>query len=154
DLWMQLYVWGDRHVAQRLVDSAKDLGYRVLLLSADVSVRSKRERELDAGIHLPTPNLTLGTVVDGALHPCWSWHFVSSPLINFPNVDAGPGEGHTTSMEDMFDGTVNWSDVEWLRNVWDGPLAVKGILSARDAKRAADTGVDAVVVSNHGGRQL
>lgn len=155
-LWFQLYLWGDRSVSRDLVARARDLGYRALLLTVDVSVRSRRERELHAGVKLPTPDLRVRTFLDGALHPSWSWHFLTSDALGFPNVgqrsaasQEGPGELH-----DMFDGTVSWDDVEWIRDAWNGPLAVKGILSPSDARRAADLGADAVIVSNHGGRQL
>jgi L-lactate dehydrogenase (cytochrome) len=155
DLWFQLYLWGDRGVAKELLARAQELGYRSLLFSVDVSVRSKRERELHAGVKLPTPNLTLKTFLDGALHPSWSWHFLTSDAIGFPNVEqAGGGSGASSPLEDMFDGSVCWDDLDWIRDTWNGAIAVKGILSPDDALRAADEGVDGVVVSNHGGRQL
>ncbi|MBW3668641.1 MAG: alpha-hydroxy-acid oxidizing protein [Actinobacteria bacterium] len=154
-LWFQLYLWGDRGKARELVERAQSLGYGALLLSVDVSVRSKRERERRAGVTLPSPHLSLATVLDGALHPSWSWHFLTSDAIGFPNVADGGGRPlKDTDLSSMFDGTVSWHDVEWLREAWRGPLVLKGVLSAPDARRAADAGVDAVVVSNHGGRQL
>src|SRR5205823_1889354 len=103
DLWFQLYLWGDRRVAEKLVNHAQDLGYRVLILSADATVRSKRERELRAGITLPTPHLTLSTVLDGARHPSWAWHFLTSDAITFPNVQPDGGNATTPSMAEMFD---------------------------------------------------
>lgn len=151
-LWLQLYVWGDRSVAQDLVAQAAQLGFRALILSVDVTVRSKRERELHAGIKLPTPQLTPGTLLDGALHPSWSWHFLTSPALDFPNI--ADGSSGRAEVADMFDGTVTWGDVDWIRDAWDGPLAVKGVLDPEDARRAIDHGADAVLVSNHGGRQL
>src|SRR5205814_1257992 len=90
-------------------------------------------------------------VLDGARHPGWAWHFLTSPAIEFPNID---GTGASPSMEDMFDGTAVWSDLAWLRATWDGPIALKGVLTRQDARRAVDAGVDAIIVSNHGGRQL
>lgn len=155
DLWFQLYLWGDRGVAKELLARAQDAGYRALLFSIDVSVRSKRERELHAGVKLPKPDLTLRTFLDGALHPSWSWRFLTSDAVSFPNVEGAHGtSGGSPSLSDMFDGTVCWDDLDWIRDVWKGPIALKGILSPDDARRAADTGVDAIVVSNHGGRQL
>ena len=154
-LWFQLYLWGDRGLAKDLVARARSLGYRALLVSVDVTVRSKRERELRAGVKLPVPDLTLRTVLDGALHPSWSWHFLASGALGFPNIAQGgahaqgPGE-----LSRMFDGTVSWDDVDWIRSAWDGPLALKGVLSPDDARRAVDHGADGVIVSNHGGRQL
>jgi L-lactate dehydrogenase (cytochrome) len=154
DLWFQLYLWGDRGVAKDLLARAQELGYRALLFSVDVNVRSKRERELHAGVKLPEPDLTLRTFLDGALHPSWSWHFLTSEAVGFPNVEQQGSSDAATSLSDMFDGTVCWDDLEWIRDVWNGPIALKGILSPDDARRAADEGVDALIVSNHGGRQL
>ena len=152
-LWFQLYLWGDRSASRELVARARVAGYRALLLSADTTVRSERDRELHRGVELPTPELTLRTVLDGARHPAWSWHFLTSPAPDFPNL-AGQGSTSRGRMREMFDGTVSWKDLEWIRQEWDGPIAVKGILRAEEAVRAADEGVDAVIVSNHGGRQL
>lgn len=152
-LWFQLYLWGDRSASRELVARARVAGYRALLLSADTTVRSERDRELHRGVELPTPELTLRTVLDGARHPAWSWHFLTSPAPDFPNL-AGQGSTSRGRMREMFDRTVSWKDLEWIRQEWDGPIAVKGILRAEEAVRAADEGVDAVIVSNHGGRQL
>ncbi len=154
-LWLQVYVWGDRGVAKELVARAGEAGYGALVVSVDVGIRSKRERELHAGIKLPSPELTLRTLLDGAAHPCWSWHFLTSEALGFPNVAGGEGAHRgQPEMATMFDGTISWSDVDWIRDAWAGPLALKGVLSPGDARRAVDHGVDAVVVSNHGGRQL
>ena len=155
-LWFQLYVWGDRGIAKELIERVRALGYRALILSVDVTVRSKRERELRAGVTLPSPHLTPRTVLEGALHPSWTWHFLTSDAPEFPNVSGPEAEPAmaSTSLSEMFDGTLSWHDVEWIRSVWEGPMAGKGILSGRDARQAADLGVDGVIVSNHGGRQL
>jgi L-lactate dehydrogenase (cytochrome) len=152
-LWFQLYLWGDRSVAKDLLARAKAAGYRALLLSADTTVRSERDRELHRGIELPSPELTLRTVLDGARHPAWSWHFLTSSAPGFPNLSMH-GPTSRQQMKQMFDGTVSWADLDWLRDVWDGPIAVKGVLRPDDAARAADHGADAVIVSNHGGRQM
>jgi L-lactate dehydrogenase (cytochrome) len=152
-LWFQLFVWGDRSASRELLRRARDAGYRVLLLSADTTVRSKRERELRHGIDLPTPDLTVRTVLDGAFHPSWSWHFLTSSAIGFPNLSLS-GTAAREQMRQMFDGTTNLQDLEWIRQEWDGPIAVKGVLHAEKAREAADRGADAVIVSNHGGRQM
>jgi L-lactate dehydrogenase (cytochrome) len=151
-LWFQLYLWGDRSAARKLLAQARAAGYRALLLTVDTSVRSNRERELRAGIVLPNPELTLRTVANGALHPAWSWHFLTSPALGFPNLSTSALTSRQRLAE-MFDGTVGWPDLDWIRQEWDGPIALKGVLSQDDARRAADEGVDAVIVSNHGGRQ-
>ena len=152
-LWFQLYLWGDRGVSRDLVSRAKAAGYRALLLSADTTVRSERDRELHRGVELPTPELNLRTVLDGARHPGWAWHFLTSPPPSFPNLSMS-GPASRDQMRQMFDGTVSWRDLEWIRELWDGPIAVKGVLRPDEAVRAADHGVDAVIVSNHGGRQM
>ncbi len=151
-LWFQLYLWGDRSAARKLLGQARAAGYRALLLTADTSVRSNRERELRNGVVLPSPELTLRTVVNGARHPAWAWHFLSSPAPGFPNLSTS-GLTSRQRLAEMFDGTVGWPDLDWIRQEWDGPIALKGVLSEDDARRAADEGVDAVIVSNHGGRQ-
>jgi L-lactate dehydrogenase (cytochrome) len=151
-LWFQLYLWGDRATARKLVAQARAAGYRALLLTVDTSVRSNRERELRHGVVLPNPELTPRTVVNGALHPAWAWHFLTSPALGFPNLSAS-GLTSRQRLAEMFDGTVGWPDLDWIRQEWDGPIALKGVLSADDARRAAGQGVDAVIVSNHGGRQ-
>jgi L-lactate dehydrogenase (cytochrome) len=152
-LWFQLYVWGDRSAARELLSRAKAAGYRALLLSSDTSVRSERERELRQGVQLPVPELTIRTLLDGAIHPDWSWNFLTKPAIGFPNLSMS-GPTSRKRLADMFDGTVTWDDLEWIRSEWDGPVVVKGVLRPADAARAADHGATAVIVSNHGGRQL
>jgi L-lactate dehydrogenase (cytochrome) len=152
-LWFQLYVWGDRSAARELLNRAKAAGYHALLLSADTSVRSDRERELRQGVKLPVPELTIRALLNGALHPDWSWNFVTRPAIGFPNLSMS-GPTSRQRLAEMFDGTVSWRDLEWIRSEWDGPVVVKGVLRPADAVRAADLGASAVIVSNHGGRQL
>ncbi len=152
-LWFQLYLWGDRSAAKDLLARAKAAGYRALLLSADTTVRSERDRELHRGIELPTPELSVRTVLDGARHPSWAWHFLTSPAPGFPNLSMH-GPTSRQQMKQMFDGTVRWEDLDWLRDLWDGPIAVKGVLRRDEAIRAAQHGADAVIVSNHGGRQM
>jgi L-lactate dehydrogenase (cytochrome) len=152
-LWFQLYLWGDRSAARKMLAQARGAGYRALLLTVDSAVRSKRERELRNGIVLPTPELTLRTVAGGARHPAWAWHFLTSPALGFPNLSMN-GPTSRQRLAQMFDGTVGWPDLDWIRQEWDGPIALKGVQSTGDARRAADEGVDAVIVSNHGGRQM
>jgi L-lactate dehydrogenase (cytochrome) len=151
-LWFQLYVWGDRGAAREALVRARAAGCRALLVSVDTSVRSKRERELHSGLNLPKPDLRVRTLLDGALHPSWAWHFLTSPAISFPNI--GRGAASRAEVKAMFDGTVCWEDLDWIRDAWDGPIALKGVVRAEEARRAADEGLAAVIVSNHGGRQL
>ncbi|MGH9032114.1 MAG: alpha-hydroxy acid oxidase [Acidimicrobiia bacterium] len=155
DLWLQLYVAGDRRDTDALVDRAASAGCRALVLTADVTVRSKRERELDAGLGLPQPHPRVSTVIDALGHPVWLWHFLAGRFPGFPNVNPSAADtAARVDLSDLFDGTACWDDLEHLRHRWNGPLALKGILSPADARRAVDAGIDAVIVSNHGGRQL
>jgi L-lactate dehydrogenase (cytochrome) len=152
-LWFQLYVWGDRGEIKEAVARAKAAGFGALLFSIDTVVRSKREREKRAGLELPTPNLRLTTLAEGALHPGWAWHFLTSPTVSFPNIGP-PDQRSLSKISEMFDGTVRWQDLDWIRELWDGPIVVKGVMRPEEAIRAADHGLDGVIVSNHGGRQL
>jgi L-lactate dehydrogenase (cytochrome) len=152
-LWFQLYIWGDRSETKKAIARAKAAGYSALLFSIDAVVRSKREREKHTGLELPKPNLPLTTLAEGALHPQWSWYFLTSPTISFPNIGP-PDQRSLGKIEDMFDGTVRWEDLDWIRELWDGPILAKGVLRPEEAVRAAEHGLDGVTVSNHGGRQL
>jgi L-lactate dehydrogenase (cytochrome) len=152
-LWFQVYVWGDRGEAREAISRARAAGFSALLFSIDTTVRSKREREKRAGLELPAPHLSLGTFLEGALHPGWAWHFLTSETISFPNIGP-PDHRSRDKITQMFDGTVRWEDLDWIRDVWDGPILAKGVLRAEEAVRAADAGLDGVIVSNHGGRQL
>jgi L-lactate dehydrogenase (cytochrome) len=154
-LWFQLYVWGDRQTTRQLIERAKTAGYTALVLTVDCAVRSKRERELRAGLTVPTPALTPTSILEGALDPAWWWHFLTTEPITFANlVSDADRSGSLDTVESMFDGSLVWDDLAWIRAAWDGPLVLKGIVSPDDARAAVDHGVQAVVVSNHGGRQL
>jgi L-lactate dehydrogenase (cytochrome) len=152
-LWFQLYVWGDRGESKEALARAKAAGYSAVLLSIDTTVRSKREREKRAGLELPTPDLPVTTLLEGALHPGWAWHFLTSPTISFPDIGP-PDQRSLQKITDMFDGTVRWEDLDWIRELWDGPILAKGVIRPEEAVQAAEHGVDGVIVSNHGGRQL
>jgi len=152
-LWFQLYAWDDRRDARKAVERAYAAGYSALLLSIDTNVRATREREKRTGLDLPSPELSLVTFLEGALHPTWTWHFLTSEPISFPNIGP-PDHRSREKITEMFDGTVSWQDLDWIREVWDRPILLKGVLRPEEAVRAADAGLDGVVVSNHGGRQL
>jgi L-lactate dehydrogenase (cytochrome) len=155
--WFQLYVWRDRELTRRLVERAKLAGYRVMMITADVPVLGRRERDLRNGATIP-PRITLRNSLDTLRRVSWLLGMARNPRIDFANVrttsDSGAAFSLATYVNQQFDPSLTWSDVAWFRSIWDGPLAVKGIMSAEDAVKAVDVGVDAVVVSNHGGRQL
>jgi L-lactate dehydrogenase (cytochrome) len=152
-LWFQMYVWGDRSRIKDAVARAKAAGFQALLLNIDTAVRSERDPEKHAGLTLPKPELALTTLFEGALHPAWAWHFLTSPTVSFPNIGP-PDQRSLDVMPEMFDGTVTWEDLDWIRRMWDGPIVLKGVTTIGQAAQAVDHGLDAIIVSNHGGRQL
>jgi L-lactate dehydrogenase (cytochrome) len=158
-LWFQVYAWRDRGLVKEMVDRAAAARYEALVLTVDTAVLGRRERDVRRGFSLP-PTIGPGTLVDGALHPGWTWAFVRSDPIRFANVagqEVGDGASPVTLSDyinTQFDPALSWADVEWLRSVWGGPLVLKGVQTVDDAVLAAECGVDAVALSNHGGRQL
>ena len=157
--WFQVYMWRDRGLVKEMVDRAAAAGYEALILTVDTPVLGRRERDVRSGFTLP-PKLGLDTLLDGVLHPGWTLDFVRSEPIVFSNV-VGRSVGDGTRPVELaeyintqFDPTLGWGDVEWLKSIWDGPIVLKGIQSVEDAVLAADAGVAAVALSNHGGRQL
>jgi L-lactate dehydrogenase (cytochrome) len=157
--WFQVYVWRDRGLVREMIERAAASGYEALMLTVDTAVLGRRERDVRRGFSLP-PKIGLDTFVDGALHPAWTWSFLRSEPIRFANVvGQSVGDGATAvSLADyinsQFDPSLSWSDIDWMRSVWDGPIIVKGIQTVEDAVLAADAGVEVVSLSNHGGRQL
>jgi L-lactate dehydrogenase (cytochrome) len=158
-LWFQVYAWRDRGLVEEMVQRAAAARYEALVLTVDTAVLGRRERDVRRGFSLP-PTIGLGTIVDGARHPAWTWSFVRSEPIRFANVvgrDVGDGASPVNLSDyinTQFDPALSWDDVDWLRSVWDGPILLKGVQTVADAVLAAERGVDAVVLSNHGGRQL
>ncbi|MFQ4150400.1 alpha-hydroxy acid oxidase [Arthrobacter sp. LAPM80] len=150
--WFQLYVGEDRQLTRQLVERAKTNGYDTLLVTVDCSVSSTRRRDVRNGMTLP-PAITLKTVLDASYRPAWWFDFLTTPPPAFASL-----EGTNTDMEavlvDLFDPALSYADLDWLRSIWDGKLFVKGIQTAEDAGRAARHGIDGIVISNHGGRQL
>ena len=158
-LWFQVYVWRDRQLVADMVARAAESGYEALCLTVDTAVLGKRERDVRRGFTLP-PKLGLSTIFDGMVHPGWTWQFLRSEPIVFANV-AGQAVGDGSDAISLaeyvgrqFDPGLSWKDVEWLRSRWNGPIVLKGIQTIEDAKLAADEGIEAIALSNHGGRQL
>ena len=158
-LWFQVYAWRDRGLVQEMIERAAAAKFEALVLTVDTAVFGRRERDVRRGFSLP-PTIGPRTLVDGALHPGWTWSFVRSERIRFANVvgrDVGDGASPVTLSDyinTQFDPALSWDDVAWLRSVWDGPIILKGIQTVADAVLAADAGVEAIALSNHGGRQL
>jgi len=158
-LWFQVYAWRDRALVKEMIDRAAVAHYEALVLTVDTAVFGRRERDVRRGFSLP-PAVGPRTIVDGALHPGWTWAFARSEPIRFANVvgrDVGDGASPVTLSDyinTQFDPALSWGDVDWLRSVWDGPIVLKGVQTVDDAVLAAERGVDAIALSNHGGRQL
>ena len=158
-LWFQVYVWRDRALVADLVQRAAASGYEALCLTVDTAVFGRRERDVRRGFTLP-PKLGMSTMFDGIVHPGWTWQFLKSEPIVFANV-AGRAVGDGADavvladyIARQFDPGLSWKDVEWLRGQWSGPIVIKGIQTVADAKIAAEAGIEAIAISNHGGRQL
>jgi L-lactate dehydrogenase (cytochrome) len=157
-IWYQLYVWRDRDIVRMLIERAKAAGYRALVVTVDTPVLGQRERDVRSGLVLP-PRITLKNVLDTLRRPGWLRGFLAHPRPTFGNFVGMPGVEHdaislAAFTTKQFSAAIGWDDVDWYRTMWPGPIALKGIMSAEDAKRAADRGIEAVIVSNHGGRQL
>ena len=156
--WFQMYIWRDRGLVRELVERARAAGFLALVLTVDVPRAAGRDRDRRNGFGLP-PRVTLRSLAGGAVRPRWSAQFIRHPRMTTASIaghGGGPDDpvGITAYVNGQFDPSANWDDLAWFRELWDGPLVVKGILSASDARRAVALGSDGVIVSNHGGRQL
>jgi isopentenyl diphosphate isomerase/L-lactate dehydrogenase-like FMN-dependent dehydrogenase len=150
--WFQLYMWKDREGSMALVEHAKRAGVKNLMLTVDVPVAGHRIRDSRNGLTVP-PRLTFGTIINAIPRPAWWMNFLTTPAIEFASMKNW--EGTVGELLDyMFDPTMTWEDLKWIREQWDGTLTVKGVQNLADAKKAAELGADAVILSNHGGRQL
>lgn len=152
DKWFQLYVWSDRAVSQDLADRARDSGFRTLVLTVDLPVGGDRRRDARNGLSIP-PNLRLKTVADMARHPAWWWDLFTTPPLKFASLSSTDGTV-ADAVDELFDASLNYADLEWLVGYWNGPVVVKGVQTVEDAVRCVESGAAGVVLSNHGGRQL
>jgi L-lactate dehydrogenase (cytochrome) len=148
----------DRGFAASLIERAKRAGCSALVLTLDLQIQGQRHRDLKNGLAVP-PKLTWGTAFDILRKPGWALNVMTSKRKSFGNLEGRiPNANSLTTLSQwiagQFDPTLSWKDVEWVKNRWGGPLVLKGILDVEDAKIAAQSGADAIVVSNHGGRQL
>ena len=156
--WFQLYVMKDREFINRLIDRARAARCSALVLTLDLQVLGQRHTDLRNGLSAP-PKLTIANIINMATRPRWVAGMLGTKRRGFGNI-----VGHATSVSDMsslsawtqqqFDLSLSWKDVEWIRQRWGGKLIIKGIMDAEDARLAVASGADALIVSNHGGRQL
>jgi L-lactate dehydrogenase (cytochrome) len=156
-IWFQLYVMRDRGKSRELIERAKASGCSALLLTVDLALQGQRDRDVHNGMTVP-PQFRVSNMIDFALHAGWVWRYLTGPKITVANLvdparkdDLFTVAGYVNS---QFDQSITWKDIEWAKSIWGGPLGLKGILDPEDAKLAVQHGVDAVIVSNHGGRQL
>lgn len=150
--WFQLYLWRDRAASSDLVRRAQAAGYEALVLTVDTPVPGARLRDVRNGLTLP-PSLSVKTLAEGALHARWWFDLITTEPLEFASLNRFDGTAAELAAQ-VFDPALTMRDLAWLRETWTGPLVVKGVTSAEDARAVVDAGVDAVVVSNHGGRQL
>lgn len=156
--WFQLYLMRDRGFNEELIARARDARCSVLMVTVDMQIQGLRRRDAKNGLSIP-PRLTLRNAIDIASKPSWALKVLCGRRRTFGNLeqrmkDSGGLKTLSQWIASQFDTTVTWKDLAWVRERWPGRIVVKGILDAQDARLACDTGVDAIVVSNHGGRQL
>jgi L-lactate dehydrogenase (cytochrome) len=156
--WFQLYVLRDRELTREFIERARASHCTALVLTVDTKIQGPRERDIRNGFTVP-PRFNAATILDFARHYSWLFDVALGPRITFKNF-IGTKAASTSAITitqfiaGQYDLSINWRDVEWFKSAWGGPVLLKGILTADDAKLAVDHGVDGVIVSNHGGRQL
>ncbi len=156
--WFQLYVMKDRGFIENLIERAKAANCSALMLTLDLQILGQRHKDIKNGLSVP-PRMTPSQLWNMAIRPRWCMNMLTTNRHSFRNI-----QGHVKDAQDLsslsvwtakqFDEKLSWDDVEWIKSKWDGPLILKGILDERDAKLAVKSGADAIIVSNHGGRQL
>jgi L-lactate dehydrogenase (cytochrome) len=150
--WFQLYLWNDREAGVELVRRARAAGFTALILTVDTPVAGARLRDVHNGFTIP-PMLSVRTLFDIALHPGWWFNLLTTEPLRFAAFSETQGTV-ADLINRVFDPTITVADLRWLRDAWDGPIVIKGIQTVVDAREVVDAGADAIVVSNHGGRQL
>jgi L-lactate dehydrogenase (cytochrome) len=150
--WFQLYIWKDRDRSSALIERAASAGFDTLLVTVDVPVAGARLRDQRNGMTIP-PKLKLRTVIDALPRPAWWIDLLTTEPLSFASFERWPGTV-AELLDSMFDPTVTYDDLAWIKRQWPGKLVVKGIQTVDDAQRVATLGVDAITLSNHGGRQL
>lgn len=155
----QLYYHKDKALTFGMIDRCKAAGFDALALTVDTIVGGNRERDLRTGFTSP-PKLTLGSAFSFVTHPRWTWNYLFRERFSLPQLEAAIAQGSNIAVSvsdyfsNMLDRTMTWDDAAAVREAWDGPFCLKGVMSVDDAKRAVDIGASAIMISNHGGRQL
>jgi len=152
--WFQLYVWKDRGLVKEMMGRAREAGYKALILTVDFPIAGNRERDPRNGFSIP-PKVGVKQAWHALRAPAWSLDYVIRPSVKYANLSADtPAVSLQDFVYEQFDAGFNWRDAEWLLGEWNGPAVIKGVVRPDDARRAVDLGFNAVMVSNHGGRQL
>ena len=156
--WFQIYVWRDRTLLKEFIQRSKDSDYKALCLTVDLPTHGNREKDMKNGLSIP-PRPTPKVLIDTLRHPLWLYHYLTSDAMRLANINEDTKGDHAKFVlkdyiDSQLDPSVNWDDAQWMIEQWDGPFILKGIMSVEDAKRAASIGANAIVISNHGGRQL
>lgn len=156
--WFQLYVMKDRSFVERLIERARAIRCSALVLKLDLQMIGQRHIDIKNGLSVP-PRFNLSAIADLSTKLRWGWNMLKTSRRHFGNIVGHTDQkmdlaGYATWINNQFDPSLTWDDVAWIKTRWDGKLILKGIMDAEDAKRAVDTGADALIVSNHGGRQL
>jgi L-lactate dehydrogenase (cytochrome) len=158
-LWFQVYVWKDRGIVKDMIGRAAEAGYEAIVVTVDTAVLGRRERDVRRGFTLP-PKIGMDTLIDGVRHPRWSLDLLRNDPITFANVvgmtdiDGSTAIALSDYVNTQFDQALSWESLDWIREASDLKVVVKGIQRVDDAKRAAKEGLDAIALSNHGGRQI
>ena len=150
--WFQLYVMRDREISYELARRAATAGFDTLFFTVDTPVAGARLRDKRNGFSIP-PQLTLGTIVDALPRPWWWWDFLTTPKLEFASLSSTGGTVGEL-LDAAMDPTISFADLKIIRDIWPGKLVIKGVQNVEDARRLADAGVDGILLSNHGGRQL
>ncbi len=169
--WFQVYVWKDRGLVRELLERSAAAGYEAICITVDLARLGRRERDIRRGFTLP-PKIGLDTIFDTVRRPSWTVDFLRGGPIVFANLttrhkrsEAGADTSYSSAagteavdlarfVAAQLDSSLNWDDIAWFREIWKGPIVIKGIQCTDDARIAAELGIDAVALSNHGGRQL
>jgi L-lactate dehydrogenase (cytochrome) len=156
--WFQLYPLKDRSVMREQMQRSASAGYSAIMLTIDCATAGNRERDFYNGFGFPI-RMTPRRILDGMLHPAWTWDYLTTKPLSFPNIESLFSKNEDTSsivqwFGDQLDCSFGWQDAEEILAGWDGPFIIKGVTNATDARKAVDIGASAIVVSNHGGRQL
>jgi L-lactate dehydrogenase (cytochrome) len=152
--WFQSYVWRDRGLIKEMLDRARAVGFTALILTVDFPIAGNRKRDPRNGFTIP-PKIGLRQAWEALKRPAWTWDYLSQPAIQYANLSQKTAAVSIAQfVAEQLNASFSWKDAEWLLDEWNGPSVIKGVVREDDAERAVATGFNAIMVSNHGGRQL